>query len=173
MAKAAPQAMLGIFGDPDVILHAADAARRKGYKHLNAITPYPLHGMEAALGISLSWVPYVTLVTGLLGGLLGFALQVWTSAVDWPLNVGGKPFISWPAFVPVMFECAILVAGISTFIALWIACKLPASAPRIYDERLTDDRFALIVPLTGGAAEAEIETFLKGAGADEVRRVDL
>lgn len=173
MAKSATQAMLGIFSDPDVILHAADAARRKGYPQLNAITPYPLHGMEAALGIGHSWVPYVTLATGLLGGLLGFALQVWTSAVDWPLNVGGKPFVSWPAFVPVMFECAILVAGISTFVAMWIACKLPTATPKIHDERLTDDRFALVIPLTDGAAEPDIEQFLKGAGADEVRRVDL
>jgi hypothetical protein len=165
--------ILGIFSDPDAILHAADGARKKGWKQLDAITPFPIHGMEHALGVGTSWVPWVTLISGLLGGIGGFALEAWTSAVAWPLNVGGKPFVSWPAFVPVMFECAILSAGICTFVAMWIACKLPNSKPRIFDERLTDDRFSLVVPLVDGMPENEVMDFLKGAGADEVRRVAL
>ncbi|MFZ5433267.1 MAG: DUF3341 domain-containing protein [Calditrichota bacterium] len=174
MAKTAPrEAVLGFFSDPDAILHAADHARQKGWRGLDAITPYPVHGMEHALGLKNSWVPWVTLIAGFSGGILGFIFQVWTSAVDWPINIGGKPFVSWPAFVPVMFECAILIGGIATFIALWMACKLPNSRPKIHDERLTDNRFALVVPLMDGAAEQEITEFLKGAGADEVRRVDL
>jgi hypothetical protein len=165
-------ALVGIFRDPNAILNAADNARQKGWKHLDAITPYPVHGMEHALGVRMSWVPWVTLITGLAGGIGGFALQAWSSAVEWPLNVGGKPFVSWPAFVPVMFECAILVAGISTFIAMWAACRLPKVKPRVYDVRLTDDHFGLLVPLTDDVREQDVTEFLKGAGADEVRRVD-
>ena len=165
-------AVVGLFRDPDAILRAAQRARERGWKHLDAITPYPLHGMERALGVKMSWVPWVTLATGLAGGIGGFALEAWSSAMEWPLNVGGKPFVSWPAFVPVMFECAILSAGICTFIALWAACRLPKARPRVLDERLTDDRFGLIVPLAEGVREQDVTEFLKGAGADEVRRVD-
>jgi len=165
-------AVIGLFDTPDSILHAAAAARTKGWRGLDAVTPFPVHGMEHALGLGMSWVPYVTLGMGLLGGLAGMVLQIWTSAVDWPLNVGGKPFVSWPAFVPVMFECAILIGGIATFIAMWMACRLPKARPRIHDERLTDDHFALVVPLAEGVAEMDVIEFLKGAGAHEVRRVD-
>lgn len=165
--------VLGIFRHPDTILEAASSAHHKDWKHLDAITPYPVHGMEHALGLKMSWVPYVTLTMGILGAIGGFALEAWTSAVEWPLNVGGKPFVSWPAFVPVMFECAILSAGISTFIAMWIACRLPNTKPVIHDIRLTDDHFGLLVPLANGLSEQDVAEFLKGAGADEVRRVDL
>ena len=174
MQPAHPQtALIGIFADSDSILHAAESAHKKGWKQLDAITPYPVHGMEHALGVSMSWVPWVTIITGLLGGLGGFALEAWVSAVQWPLNIGGKPFVSWPAFVPVMFECAILSAGICTFIAMWIACGLPKAKPHIVDERFTDDKFGLVVPLMEGVVEKDVSEFLKGAGADEVRRVDV
>jgi hypothetical protein len=166
-------AVIGIFADSDAILHAAESARQKGWKRLDAITPYPVHGMEHALGVNLSWVPWVTVISGVLGGLGGFALEAWVSSVQWPHNIGGKPFISWPAFVPVMFECAILSAGICTFVAMWMACGLPKSKPHITDERLTDDKFGLVVPLDEGVTEKDVCDFLKGAGADEVRRVDI
>jgi hypothetical protein len=120
----------------------------------------------------MSWVPWVTLVMGLGGATLGFLLAAWTSAVDWPLNVGGKPLISWPAFIPVVFECGILIGGVSTFFALWKACQLPKTTPRIYDERFTDDKFGLIIPLETGVNESAVHTFLKTTGADEVRRMD-
>jgi hypothetical protein len=164
--------MLGLFRDPHEILVAAKAARKRGWKDLDAITPYAIHGMERALGLKVSWVPWVTLISGLAGAFGGYELQAWTQAVDWPINIGGKPFVSWPAFIPITFECGILVGGIATFIAMWIACKLPITRPRILDQKLTDDRYGLVVPLAAGMNEAEITEFLKGAGADEVRRVD-
>jgi hypothetical protein len=165
--------MLGLFRDPHDILRAANEAREKGWKDLDAITPHAIHGMDHALGLKTPWVPWVTLVAGLLGAFGGYELQVWTQAVDWPINIGGKPFVSWPAFIPITFECGILAGGIATFIAMWIACRLPNKKPRIADVRLTDDRYGLVVPLAAGMHEQEIATFMKGAGADEVRRVDL
>jgi hypothetical protein len=164
--------VIGLFTDPDTILEAAEHAREKGWKDLDAITPYPVHGMEHALGLQMSWVPWVTLIMGLVGAIAGFGFEAWTSAVDWPLNVGGKPHISWPAFVPVMFECGILIGGICTFLATWAACRLPKRNPRIYDERLTDDRFGLVVPIIEKTQANDVVSFLKGAGADEVRIVE-
>jgi hypothetical protein len=165
-------ALVGVFAHDDQIMQAADGARQKGWKGLDAYVPYPLHGLDKALGLKRSWVPWVTLVMGLSGAAGGFALQVWTSAVDWPLIVGGKPFISWPAFLPITFESGVLIAGLSTFVAIWAACKLPKAKPVIHDERFTDDKFGLIVPLDH-ANEADVRAFLNAQGAEEVKRVEI
>lgn len=168
----ATQVMIAVFSEPQAVLDAAEAARKKGWHHLDIITPYPIHGMEKAIGLKMSWVPWVTLVMGLGGAILGFLFAAWTSAVDWPINIGGKPLVSWPAFIPVVFECGILIGGISTFVALWRACHLPKATPRVYDERFTDDKFGLVIPLEHGVHEADVQTFLKSTGADDVRRMD-
>lgn len=165
-------ALVGIFEHDDQILHAADGARQKGWQGLDAFTPYPLHGLEKALGLKHSWVPWVTLIMGLAGAAGGFLMQAWTSAVDWPLIVGGKPFVSWPAFLPITFESGVLVGGISNFVAMWFACRLPKLKPAVYDERFTDDRFGLIVPLEG-LNETEVNEYLNAQGAEEVKRVEI
>ena len=171
MAKPIP-VMVGVFSDPEVVLHAAERASKQGWRGFDLITPYPLHGSERALGLKPSWVPWVTLIMGLGGALGGLTLQGWTSAVDWPINVGGKSYFSWPAFIPITFESGILIGGISTFIAMLVASKLPKKTPRILDERFTDDKFGLVIPLYEGVKEGEISEFLRGAGAEEVKRVD-
>src|SRR5262245_37589460 len=97
--------VLALYEDPDTLLRAAAQVREHGFAGADAYTPYPVHGLSEALGIRRSWVPYVTLVMGLIGAGLGLLLQIWTSAVDWPIIVGGKPFVSLPAFIPITFEC--------------------------------------------------------------------
>lgn len=166
----ANRALIGVYSDPDVLLHAADGARQKGWKRLDALTPYPIHGLEKALGIGKSWVPWVTLGMGLTGAILGFSLQYWVHVVEWPMNIGGKPFNAWPAFFPIMFECGVLIGGISTFIAMWAACKLPTTKPVVHDERFTDNKFGLVIPLDGVNA-ADVENYLKTHGAEEVKHV--
>ena len=173
MAEPFQIVMLGVFDDPDTVLHAADRARRAGWQNLDMITPYPLHGSEAALGLKRSWVPFVTLGAGLAGGFLGFLFQAWAHTTAWKLNIGGKSPLAWPAAIPITFESGILIGGIATFVAMWIACGLPRKNPVILDERLTDDKFGLVVPIRQGMVEAEISNFLKEAGADEVRRVEV
>ena len=169
MAKPVTGAVVGIFTDPEAFLKAGNGARERGFKNLDAYMPYPVHGINEALGIRRSWIPWATLTAGITGGALAFWFMCWTSAVDWPLNVGGKPFISWPAFVPITFECTVLFAGVTTMIALWGACRLPRRNPKVLDLRITDDRFALVVPIAGTGAEEE--RFLKEAGALDVKRV--
>lgn len=171
MTKLTP-VIVAVFSEPSDVLHAAEEAHKRGWRHLDIMTPYPIHGMEQALHLKMSWVPWVTLVTGLGGAALGFGFASWTSAVSWPINVGGKPLISWPAFIPIVFECGILIGGIATFVAVWRACRMPTTTPKIYDERFTDDKFGLIVPLHEGMKDSDVQAFLKGVGADEVRRVD-
>ena len=171
MAEPLPR-MVGIFSDPDVVLEAASRAKSRGWQSLDMITPYPLHGAEHAIGLKKSWVPWVTLVAGLLGAVGGYYLQHWTLAVDWSLNIGGKPPVAWQAYVPITFECGILVGGISTFIAMLIAAKLPKGRPVILDPRLTNDHFALIVPVGHGMDRDEVSRFLTDNGAEEVQHVE-
>ena len=141
--------ILALYDNPDEILTAAALVTEHGFRNVDAYTPYPVHGLSEALGIRKSWVPYVTLVMGLTGAALGLTFEIWTSAVDWPINVGGKPMISLPAFIPVTFECGVLIGGTMTLAALLLACGLPDLNTPILDRNLTNDRFGLYIPESG------------------------
>ncbi len=164
------RAVLALYEDPDQLLRAAAVAKEHGFQGMDAYTPYAVHGLSEALGIKKSWVPFVTLVMGLGGAFFGLVFQIWTSAYDWPINVGGKPMISLPAFVPVTFECGVLLGGTMTLAALLVACGLPNLKAPILDRNLTNDRFGLYVPEYGPDwNEERIVTLLKGTGALEVK----
>jgi hypothetical protein len=182
--------VIGFFDDPDTLVDAMCRVRDAGYKDFDAFTPYPVHGLEAAQGLKRSPLPFVTFGAGLTGFCLAFLFQYWTSAVDWPIIVGGKPFNSWPAFVPIMFELTVLLAGLSTVAAMFIFNGLPNTTRRIFDPSLTRDRFAIVIeaPLAveegdedehvrkrrdqhKAFSEAEATEFMKKVGAKEVRSV--
>jgi len=162
---------VGVFDDPDSLLKGAGQAKEMGFENLDAFTPYPVHGLERALGLKRSWVPYVTLICGLSGATLGYLFMLWTSAIDWPVNIGGKPFHSWPAFIPITFELGILLGGVSTFIALLVATNLPRFKPFVIDSQLTNNRFALVIPEKQEKVREDIERFLIGAGAIEIKKI--
>lgn len=184
--------VIGFFDEPGVLLQATRKVRESNYEYWDTYTPYPVHGLEAAQGLKRSALPFVTLGAALTGAILGFLLQYWTSAVDWPIIVGGKPMNSWPAFVPVMFECTILFAGLATAGAMILFNGLPNVKRRAFDSSLTRDRFAIVIerPLLGDSEgdeddegareraakfrafnEAEASALLKNVGAREVRTV--
>src|SRR5438876_12410914 len=123
--KAPVRAVLALYDDPDRLLNAAALAKEHGFQGLDAYTPYPVHGLSEALGIRKSWIPYVTLVMGLTGAGLGLTFEIWTSAYDWPLIVGGKPMVSLPAFIPGMFGAGVLLGGTMALAALVRVCRLP------------------------------------------------
>ena len=163
---------LALYDNPDALIHAAARAREHGFVDLDAFTPYPVHGLSEALGVKKSWVPYVTLVMGLGGAGLGLLFQIWTSAYDWPLNIGGKPMVSLPAFIPVTFETGVLLGGTMTVAALLFACGLPNFKTPILDRDITNDRFALFIPDSGpGWDEERAVRFLTSTGPVEVRKI--
>jgi Protein of unknown function (DUF3341) len=164
--------VLALYDDPDKLLAAAAIAKEHGFPDLDAYTPYAVHGLSEALGIKKSWVPYVTLVMGLSGAALGLTFMIWTSAYDWPINVGGKPMISLPAFIPITFECGVLIGGTMTLAALLLACGLPNLSKPILDRDLTNDRFGLWVPESGPEwNEARVLKTLRHTGAVDIRVV--
>ena len=114
----------GIWSDDEKILIAAAKMRDAGYKKFDAITPFPVHGMEEAVGIPRSGIPWVTFFAGLTGLSAGLGLQYWMSVVSWPINVGGKPLFSIPAFIPVTFELT-FISGNHVF-SKWFTHYEPA-----------------------------------------------
>lgn len=166
-----PPAVLALFNEPHALLHAIREVREKGYRGLDAYTPYPVHGLPEALGMKESWMPRVTKTGFFTGAALAFTFEAWTMAWAWPLNIGGKPFVSVPAYMPVTFEGGILIAGLSTFAAVLIACRLrPAPQFHNIDDSITNDRFGLYVPIRPYEAGG-VQSLLKSLGALEVREL--
>lgn len=164
--------VIGIWLDDHEVVAAAHKVREAGYKKFDAIVPFPVHGIEEAVGIKRSVIPWVTFFAGLTGGGCGLLLQYWTSAVNWAINIGGKPFFSGPAFIPVTFELTILFAALFSVAALFVLCGLPKVDPPILDPDLTSHKFGIFIPeddVNYDAARAE--QLLKGLGAKEVRRI--
>jgi len=184
--------VIGFFESPASLMTATEKVRDARYQGFDAFTPFPVHGLETAQGLKRSALPYVTFVAGITGLSLAFLFQYWTSAVDWPINVGGKPMNSWPAFVPVMFELTVLLAGLFTVGALFAVLRLPNTSKKAFDPSLTRDRFALVIdapevkPVSEddeevapkavstshkAFSESEAADFLKKLGAKDVRSV--
>ena len=157
------------FADEAGILTAARAARDKGLIIYDAYVPFPVHGLDEVLGLKpsrLTWVCFAAALTG-LSIALGF--QWWSSAVDWPLNVGGKPFNSLPVFVPVAFELTVLFAGLGTVAALFLRSGLfPRRRPSVDVHRATNDRFVLALEVKPGFDEEQVRAlFVKCGALDE------
>lgn len=166
--------LAGIWSDEDSFLSAIKELKQRGYKKISAITPCPVHGLEDLLEIKRSWIPWVTFVFGSTGCLFGLWFTWWTSAVDWPLIVGGKPFWSLPAFIPVIFECTILLGALSSVAALFYACKIPSVDPPVLDKDLTSHKFALYFSLKDKRlSTGELEKAFLAVGAEKIIHSDF
>lgn len=162
----------GIFLTEDKVVNAAYKVRESGYTKLEAISPYPIHAMEAACDIKRSFIPYITFASGFVGLLAGLGMVYYISVVDWALNIGGKPFFSLPAFVPIMFELTILFAALTSVGAFFYLCGMPKISVPPIDLDLTCHKFAIFIPEneTGYNFES-MEKMLIELGAVEVKKV--
>lgn len=124
-AKPTIYGLLAEFDTPAALLAATSRVREEGYRRMDAYTPFPVEGLAAALGFRHTRVPLITLIGGILGGLAGYSMQYWISAVEYPLNVGGRPLNSWPAFIPVTFELSILGAALAAVLGMLALNGLP------------------------------------------------
>lgn len=144
--------LVSVFEHEHDILGATNAARENGYKIVDVFTPYAVHGLDAAQGLKKSKLPFVCFALGLTGAVAKLGFQIWTSASSWALNVGGKPFKSVPAFVPVTFEIMVLFAGVGTVLTFLIISKLqPGKKPKVNFSGATDNRFVLVLEQTDAA----------------------
>jgi hypothetical protein len=172
-AKGKP-GIAGIWLDDHKFVEAARKTREAGVKKFEAISPFPLHGIDEAMDIPLSFIPWVTLTFALTGFAFGTWFTWWTSAVDWPVRIGGKPLWSIPAFVPIMFECTILFGALSSVGALIYLAGLPKVNPPIIDPDLTSHKFALFVAQDAPGFDAgRVEQLFKSLGAVEIKRTQF
>ena len=143
------------FDQPERAVEAARRLRREGFRVVDAYTPFAVHGMDEALGLHDTRVGWVALGGGLLGATIGFLFPIWSHAVSWPMNIGGKDWVAWEAIIPVTFEVTVLLAAFGSLLGLFVSSRLhprlsgpPHTQPT---KRVTDDRFVLIVAEADGA----------------------
>jgi hypothetical protein len=131
--------LMAEFDNPTELVAAAHAARRAGYKRMDAYSPIPIEELHEAIGFHHTKLPLIVLIGGIVGGLAGYGLQYWASAIEYPLNIGGRPFNSWPAFVPITFELTILGAALSAVFGMLALNGLPMPYHPVFNA----PRFAL------------------------------
>ena len=130
------------FLEPGPLLAAAKAAHRAHYKFMDAYTPYPVEGLAEELGMRFTGVPLMTLLCGMAGGTLGYGMQFYSATIDYPLNVGGRPLHSWPAFVPITFELTVLAAACGAVLSMLIFNGLPRPHHPIFETPFFRERNA-------------------------------
>ncbi|HEX7636312.1 MAG TPA: DUF3341 domain-containing protein [Noviherbaspirillum sp.] len=142
--------LIAEFRTGDALLQAARRAREDGYRDLEAYAPYPVEGLAEAVGFKGSRMPLMTLLGGIAGGLGGYFLQWYSAAIDYPINVGGRPLHSWPSFIPPTFELTILGAALAAVFGMLAANGLPRLRHPVFNapdfEQATRNRFFLCLP---------------------------
>ena len=165
------QFLVGIFDDDDILIKATKALRADGVKIYEAYTPFPVHGLESALGYKRSFLPKVAFFFGFLGLSLGLLMQFWMMGVDWPMIIGGKDFAPLPTFIPVTFELTVLIAALGMVGVFMVSNDLkPHRKPKIFDPRGTDDKHLLVIDQSDNSSitKQELEKILTTNGAVEV-----
>jgi molybdopterin-containing oxidoreductase family membrane subunit len=141
--------LLAEFASPGLLYHACEAVRDAGYSRWDAHTPFPVHGLERAMGLRRSRLPWIVFVMAMGGALAGVALQGWVHSIEYPLVISGKPFFAWPAYVPVTFELAVLGGALGAVLGMFALNRLPRHHHPVFAspgfERASDDRFFISI----------------------------
>jgi hypothetical protein len=168
--------ILGEFPEPNAMMAAARKLREAGHADLDGYSPYPLHGLDEALGLARSRIPLLVFGGGMTGAIGGYLLQWWCNAVDYPINVGGRPPHSPPAFIPVTFELAILLGAFGAFFGLMMLMRLPRLHHPVFEAEAfrsaSLDRFWVSVCTADTDKADEIRRALSELGASETAIVE-
>ena len=160
----------GYFLDEKDLINAVKYLKEKNVEIHDVFTPFPVHGLDGLLGLKKSGIPIVGFVFGTIGAIGAFVFQSWVFTKSYPLKIGGKPFFSVPSFIPVTFETAILFAALAMFFAFLIRSKLGLGAEnRIYDNRITDDHFLILLDTQNKFQTEQLILFLKEVGAKGIK----
>jgi len=168
--------LMAEFETPDGLVTATEKARLEGYRKMDAYSPIPIEELNEALGLNRTRLPKLVFLGGILGGLGGYGLEYWTQVIAYPLNIGGRPFHSWPHFIPVTFETTVLGAALTAFVGMWALNKLPQPYHPVFNvpafARASTDRFFLCIEATDPRFELDgTRRFLQGlhpVGVSEV-----
>ena len=164
------------FDNPTALVNAARAAREKGYRKLDAYSPFPIEELSEVLDLHKNRLPLIVLAGGIVGGIVGYLMQYYVTVWDFPINIGGRPLHSWPAYIIITFELTILLAAISAVMGLLALCGLPMlyhpafNVPRF--ALASRNRFFLAIEATDPLFDARATPeFLETLGAKEVSEV--
>lgn len=149
--------LTGSFDREEDLLAAVARVRENGWRVVDVYVPYPVHGLDRELGLRPSRLPWAAFVCGLFGAASAWGFQYWASAIDWPINVGGRPWNSLPAFVPVIFEMMVLFAGIGVVLAFLVVSRLfPGKRPDLLFSGVTDNHFVLVLQERNAAFDPDV-----------------
>ena len=165
--------ILGVYDDEDVLLSAVTKVRESGVKIHEVYSPFPVHGLDEALGYKRSRLPIAAFLFGMLGTTLALTMQFYMMKWDWPMIIGGKDYASLPTFIPVTFELTVLLAAFGMVGVFMVSSNLkPWGQPRIFDIRITDDKHVMAIDLANnaGLGEEKLAEVLKSSGATEVNK---
>ena len=141
--------MMAEFDTPTALVDASRRTYQAGYKKIDAYSPFPIEGLAEEIGFHHDEVPLVVLIGGIIGGASGYFLEWWCSVIGYPINVGGRPFLSWPAFIPITFEMTVLFGGLSALFGMLALNGLPMPYHPVFNvprfAMASKDRFFLIV----------------------------
>jgi hypothetical protein len=163
--------ILGVYDDEDEVLHAVSAVKSKGIKIEDVYTPFPIHGLDKAVGHERTRLPIAAFMFGTLGMVCTFALISYTMVFDWPMIIGGKDFFSLPNWIPIAFEGTVLFTAFGLVSTFCISNKLyPGNKAEPLDLRITDDKFVMAIDVDKNkkVSAADIKKALKESGAIEV-----
>lgn len=167
--------IVAAYKDPDTLLKAVEELRTKQISIADVFTPFPVHGLDHALGLKESRIPLVGFISGATGTALAFLMQWYMYTYDWPLVVGGKPHFPFPTFIPLMFEITVLLCAFGMVFAFLLRNKI---APGIFKDlahpRQTDDTMVIVIETSQDESENEdIKAVLKDTGAVEIEEKEL
>jgi hypothetical protein len=167
----------GLYDDDQKLIEAVKHARSQGLHIHDVLTPFPVHGLDAAMGLKESRLHVVGFLIGMTGLTIAFTFMSWVFTSNWPLNFGGKPNFSFPAFIPVLFEFTVLTASIGMTVIFLLRCGMyPGKFREVLDPRTTDDMFALVFNpdrKTSAETASRMAQVLKETGASEVMEKEL
>lgn len=163
--------IVGVYDDEDVLLSGIGKVRGNGIKIQDVYSPFPVHGIDDALGYKKSRLPIAAFLFGMTGTSLALLMQIWMLGYDWPMIIGGKNYASLPPFIPVTFELTVLLSALGMVGTFMIVSDMkPYKWPRQFDLRSTDDKhiMAVDIALNAGKSKDELKRLLKESGASEV-----
>ena len=159
MAKLPIYGLMAEFDSPEALLEAAHRVFAAGFRKIDAYSPFPVDGLAEAIGFHNTKEPLIVLIGGIIGCLGGFYLQYWVAAIDYPINIGGRPFNSWPSFIPVTFELTILIASLFAFFGVLALNRLPMPYHPVFNverfELASRNRFFLCIEAVDSKFELE------------------
>jgi Alternative complex III, ActD subunit len=170
--------LMAQFEEPEQLLEAANRAYAAGYRNMDAYSPMPIDGLAEAVGFRRNWVSLTVLIAGMCGCVGGFSLLWWITVVAYPHNVAGRPFNSWPAYIPITFECTVLLAALTAVVGMLAMNKLPMPYHPVFNvesfsKRASIDRFFLCIEASDPKFEvSKTRAFLEQLNPEEVAEVE-